>query len=199
MYICVVNDTHIISSDDEKQLVRLLKKGSDRAFRVVYNYYWPIMYSHALRMLQHEVDAEDITQELFVSFYGQLARLNDECSIGGWLFVTLRNKIINHIRNLRNQRRHIENWTTQERRFERRGTSPLEDLQLKELEALFDREVQQMPERMRKIFEMSRKEYLSHKEIAVRLKISDKTVKTQVNNALRILRSRLDSLTMLFL
>jgi len=150
-------------------------------------------------MLQHEVDAEDITQELFVSFYGQLARLNDESSIGGWLFVTLRNKIINHIRNLRNQRRHIENWTTQERRFERRGTSPLEDLQLKELEALFDREVQQMPERMRKIFEMSRKEYLSHKEIAVRLKISDKTVKTQVNNALRILRSRLDSLTMLFL
>jgi len=56
---------HTISLNDEQQLVGLLQKGDDRAFRVVYDYYWPIMYSHALRMLQEENEAEDMTQELF--------------------------------------------------------------------------------------------------------------------------------------
>lgn len=187
-----------ISLNDEQQLVCLLQKGDAQAFRVVYDYYWPIMYSHALRMLQQEDEAEDLTQELFLSFYKQLPSLKQESSVGAWLFVTLRNKILNHIRNLRSRRGHLEHWLAEELRSGRKEPTPLENVQLKELETILENEVRQMPARMRHIFELSRKEYLSHKEIAIRLKISDKTVKTQVNNALRILRSRLSALFFLF-
>lgn len=38
---------------------------------------------------------------------------------------------------------------------------------------------------------MSRKEHLSHKEIAERLSVSENDVSKQVNNALRILRTKL--------
>jgi RNA polymerase sigma-70 factor (ECF subfamily) len=41
---------------------------------------------------------------------------------------------------------------------------------------------------MRLIFEMSRNSHLTHKEIADELGISPQTVRTQVRNALRILR-----------
>ena len=44
---------------------------------------------------------------------------------------------------------------------------------------------------MKEIFILSRKTNLSHKEIAEELGISDATVKKQVNNALKILRSKL--------
>ncbi|MNY68052.1 RNA polymerase sigma factor [compost metagenome] len=44
---------------------------------------------------------------------------------------------------------------------------------------------------MRVIFEMSRKEYKTHKEISEQLNISDKTVKKQVSNALHILKDKL--------
>jgi RNA polymerase sigma-70 factor (ECF subfamily) len=44
---------------------------------------------------------------------------------------------------------------------------------------------------MREVFELSRKQHLSHKEIAEQLGISEKTVKSQVNNALKILRVKL--------
>ena len=46
---------------------------------------------------------------------------------------------------------------------------------------------------MRAVFELSRKQDLSYKEIADQLHISDKTVKKQVNNALHILREKLDT------
>jgi len=44
---------------------------------------------------------------------------------------------------------------------------------------------------MREVFEYSRKEYLSHKEIAVKLHISEQTVSKQITNALRILKLKL--------
>lgn len=183
-----------ISLKDEHQLVRLLQSGDSHAFRAVYDYYWPVMYSHALRMLQQEDEAEDLTQELFLSLYMHLPSLDSESGIGAWLFVTLRNKILNHLRNQRTRLAHLEHWVAEELRSGRQNTSPLEQVQLKEMEALLEFEVRQMPQRMREIFELSRKEYLSHKEIAFRLQISDKTVKTQINNALRILRSRIRSI-----
>jgi len=48
-----------------------------------------------------------------------------------------------------------------------------------------------LPPKMREIFELSRKEYLSHKEIAEKLGISEQTVSKQVSNALKILRTKL--------
>jgi RNA polymerase sigma-70 factor (ECF subfamily) len=44
---------------------------------------------------------------------------------------------------------------------------------------------------MREIFQLSRKQYLSHKEIAEKLGISEKTVKNQISNALNLLRHKL--------
>ena len=44
---------------------------------------------------------------------------------------------------------------------------------------------------MREIFELSRKDNLSHKEIAERLNLSDQTVKKQVHNALKIIKNKI--------
>ena len=42
---------------------------------------------------------------------------------------------------------------------------------------------------MREVFELSRREYLSHKEIAARLGIAEETVKKHIQHALQLLRS----------
>jgi RNA polymerase sigma-70 factor (ECF subfamily) len=47
---------------------------------------------------------------------------------------------------------------------------------------------------MREVFELSRNEQLSHREIAERLDISEQTVKKQVQNALKILKAKLGPL-----
>ncbi len=57
--------------------------------------------------------------------------------------------------------------------------------------AIIEKEIGALPPKMREVFELSRKENLSHKEIAEKLNLSEKTVKKQVNNSLKILRSKL--------
>ena len=67
----------------------------------------------------------------------------------------------------------------------------------KQLTELINKGIADLPDKMREIFELSRKNSLSHKQIAAQLNLSEQTVKKQVNNALRILRTKLG--TMLFL
>ena len=66
------------------------------------------------------------------------------------------------------------------------------------MQALIEKEIAALPPKMREIFELSRKANLNYREIADRLNISDKTVKKQMSNALKILRSRLGVLFDLF-
>ncbi|MNY42681.1 RNA polymerase sigma factor [compost metagenome] len=72
-------------------------------------------------------------------------------------------------------------------------------LREKELIHLIEKEVSLLPPKMREVFELSRKEHLSHKEIAGRLNISDKTVKKQMNNAIKILKVKLGPFFSLFM
>ncbi|MNH46718.1 RNA polymerase sigma factor [compost metagenome] len=56
---------------------------------------------------------------------------------------------------------------------------------------MIDREIASLPPKMQEVFLMSRKDNLSHKEIADKLGITEPTVKKQVNNALKTLRVKL--------
>lgn len=64
----------------------------------------------------------------------------------------------------------------------------------RELRNQIEQAVATLPPKMREVFELSRNEHLTHKEIAERLSISDQTVTKQIKNALRVLRSKLNSL-----
>ena len=55
---------------------------------------------------------------------------------------------------------------------------------------IVEAEIKNLPPRMREIFELSRKDNLSHKEIAERLNLSEQTVKKQVQNALKVIKNK---------
>jgi RNA polymerase sigma-70 factor (ECF subfamily) len=61
----------------------------------------------------------------------------------------------------------------------------------KALEAAIGEIVGRLPGKMREVYRLSRSENLSYREIALKLGISEETVKKQVYNALRIIRSGL--------
>ena len=61
----------------------------------------------------------------------------------------------------------------------------------KQLQEIIDKEMAALPPRMRQVFELSRKQYLSHKEIAEELNIAESTVTDQVKKALKILKPKI--------
>jgi RNA polymerase sigma factor (sigma-70 family) len=68
----------------------------------------------------------------------------------------------------------------------------------KQMQELIEKEITSLPPKMREVFELSRKANLNYREIAEKLNISDNTVKKQMSNALKILRSRLGVIFDLF-
>jgi RNA polymerase sigma-70 factor (ECF subfamily) len=64
-------------------------------------------------------------------------------------------------------------------------------MQYKEIEERIERQMQKLSEPARTVFYLSRREYLSYKQIAERLGISTSTVEYHISNSLRTLRREL--------
>lgn len=174
-----------IQTCPDKELMILLKSGSHAAFAEIYDRYWGLMYVHALKMLGDEDEAKDIIQELFITLWTKGPELELKNSLSGYLYVSVRHKILNRIRQQKTGSSFIHALALY---ISENENSFLPQLHEKELSAVIEKEIEKLPSKMRRIFEMSRKEYLSHKEIAEALDISDKTVKKQISNALKILK-----------
>lgn len=65
-----------------------------------------------------------------------------------------------------------------------------EELQAKELNNYIDKIIEELPPKQQEIFILSRKENLSHKEIAELLNISERTVEVHIARAIRHIKSR---------
>lgn len=174
-----------IQTCPDKDLMALLKSGDHAAFAEIYNRYWGLMYAHALKMLEDEDEAKDVIQELFITLWTKGPELELKSSLSGYLYVSVRHKILNKIRQQKTNSSFMQALALY---ISENENSFLPQIHEKELAEAIDKEVEKLPAKMRRIFTMSRKDCLSYKEIAETLDISDKTVKKQISNALKILK-----------
>jgi RNA polymerase sigma-70 factor (ECF subfamily) len=172
----------------DAELISLIKEGGKGAFEEIYDRYWGAMYIHAYKMLKDEDEAKDVIQELFAHLWAQRQELELRTSLKAYLYTALRNRILNIFDSRKVRSNYIESLAIY---FEEHHLITEERFREKELENIIEREIANLPEKMRVVFELSRKQHLSHKEIALELQISDKTVKKQINNAIRILKLKI--------
>ncbi|HOX55484.1 MAG TPA: sigma-70 family RNA polymerase sigma factor [Candidatus Paceibacterota bacterium] len=69
----------------DAELVARVQAGELEAFETLTNRYEQRVYSLALRMLRQEQDAEDVTQQTFLSALENLGGFRGEASFGTWL------------------------------------------------------------------------------------------------------------------
>ena len=170
-------------------LVQLLKGGDEHAFSSFYDTLWEPLFSFVVRAVKDTDDAMDIVQETFISIWQQRNALESVQSVRSYVFSIARYKALRYIR-LNIQKR--DYLTSLWQFFDTYTESPEELLTADELQHAIDKQVAKLPPKMREVFLLSRDEHLSYKEIAARLNISDKTVKKQINNSLKMLRLKLD-------
>ncbi|NGF56352.1 RNA polymerase sigma-70 factor [Parapedobacter sp. SGR-10] len=175
----------------EHELLLALKHGDDRAFAEVYERYWEPLFKQALSMTHDEDMAKDIVQDSFVCLWEKISHTEITKSLRSYLFIAVRSRVLNQFAHGKVQAKYLESLASYLTEGENQTDLPLQE---KVLQEQIDRQIASLPERMRTIFEMSRKEYMSYKEIADELYLSDKTVKKQISRALKILRVKLDFL-----
>lgn len=172
----------------DEQLLMLFKGGDRNAYEQIYNRYWAVMYVYARKVMKDEDDAQDIVQEVFTYLWHKGQELNIKSSLSVYLYTSVRYRIFDLI----DHKKVRTDYKAYLQQFIEEGAYITDDqLREKELVAVIEKEVALLPPKMREMFEMSRNEGLSHKEIADILSVSDLTVKKQVSNAVRILKQKL--------
>lgn len=177
------------SSLIDNQLVDLVKSGDERAFAELYERYWGLIFHHVLKMTRDKDETQDLVQEIFTNLWLQIEHIEPGTNISGYLYVSARNKVINLIRHDKIKKDYLSSLSAFGVMHQ---NTVLEQLSARDLSIAIEKEIQNLPSKMRAIFELSRKQHRSYKEIADKLQISDKTVKKQIHNAIKILRLRLN-------
>lgn len=170
-------------------LVSLLKEDDQTAFTEIYNRFKGVLYVHAYKRLKDSIEAEDAVHDVFAQLWLKREKLNIETgNLAGYLYTITRNTVLTTI----SRRGYADKYFSghwQDLSVENAVTDyRLRENQLKEL---IEKQVSALPKKMREIFELSRNAQLSHKEISAQLGISENTVKSQINSALRLLKSKL--------
>lgn len=173
----------------DKELILKVRTGDLSAFEVLYQRYSIQMYRQAFAIFQDEEEAKDVTQELFMNFWNRIKDIQlDSDSIFAYLFTANKNIVFKKLEKAKLKEKHQDHLYQS---FQELDYATLEQLNYSELKEKLDRSIAGLPSKMKLIFQLSREEHLTHKEIAERLHISDKTVKKQINNAIKILKKDL--------
>jgi RNA polymerase sigma-70 factor (family 1) len=171
------------------ELLEALKDSQEAAFNEIYHRYWYQLLVAVMKAVRSESDAEDIVQELFESLWKRRHELQIESTLPAYLFSSARYMGIRYIT------RHLTRSNYLKRLADHFDGTELPSIEaglyVQELEQKINAAVADMPEKMREVFQLSRKHHLSHREIAQRLQISEETVKKQVYYALKLIRSRI--------
>ena len=182
--------THPRESD--YALMERLKAGDDLAFRELYLQHYTVLCHYAASFLKDNFIAESIVSDVIFKLWEGRERLQIHSSLRVYLIIAVRNRCLNFIRDSRlfAERKVPLCEEIIERTHDVNG-NPLGVLLSRELEDQVMQAVEQLPDKTRQVFELSRYGFRSYREISEILDISVYTVKYHISQALAILSERL--------
>jgi len=183
---------HKYNTLSDNELLAFLKEESQDAFAEIYRRYWSLMYMHALKMLKDGDDTRDVLQDVFTCMWQNRETIDQNSNLAGYLYTCTRNKVLDLIARQRVRVNYLDSLASF---IEANNNRIIDDITEKELAQALENEIAQLPGKMREIFEMRIYKHLTYKEIASELSLSDKTVKKQISNAIKILRPKLHHLS----
>lgn len=182
--------TNYSALSDDHLFALLRDEESYDAFTEIYRRYQGPLYLFAFKRLGNRDEAKDLLHDLFLTLWNNRTSLPESIPLAPYLYRSVKNRIANLI-----ARQHVsDRYLDSLQQFIDEGVQPADHLaRHNQLSALIEKEITALPPKMREVFEMSRKENYTRREIADVLTLSEQTVKSHVHSALRILRLKLGS------
>jgi len=173
----------------DQELIERFNGGEMGAFRAIYRKYAPIMQSFAAKFTDWTT-AEDLVQDVFMRIWVNRESSPINESLQTYLFRAVRNRCINHLEHLKvkanyEAREMIELQIREAVYFQSPEQLLIRQEQLEQVR----REIEKLPEKCRQVFKMAYDEDKKAAEIADELRLSVRTVETQIYKALKTLRN----------
>ncbi len=141
------------------------------------------MYSVCLRILNDEMEAEDVMQEAFLSAFKKIETYKGEVSFGAWLKRIVVNRSLDYLKKRKVKFEEINERTTE-----------IEDYQMETKEVnieMLKNAIQKLPDGYRVVLSLYLIEGYDHEEISQILGISNSNSRTQFLRAKNKLREML--------
>ena len=179
-----------ISNQSEHDLIERLNGGDMGAFREIYRKYNPVMQGYASKFTD-SATAEDLVQDVFMRIWANHESSPVNESLQAYLFRSVRNRCINHLEHLKitadYEAREMIDLQIREADFYQ---SPEQLFIRKEQLEQVRQEIEKLPVKSRRAFKMAYEDGMKASEIAKELRLSVRTVETQIYQALKTLREK---------
>lgn len=174
----------------DEDVLAALREGRVYALDILYDRYAKLLYSLAFKILGNSEEAEDVTQEVFLTFWQKDAYQSSRGTLKSFLAAMVRSRSIDKLRAQGTRNRFLQKW--QRLSQPEQATSPLiEDIARNEQSHLVRQALSELSDSEREILEIAYYQGLSQSEIAERLNLPLGTVKSRSRQGLIKLRQRL--------
>lgn len=177
---------------DDYALIHNILNGSPTDFEQLIKRYQPNVFRTAMGLLHNKEDAEEITQDVFLKVYDSLPSFNQKAALSTWIYRITINTSINFLKKKKGNRLLV-------------GLSSLLGLASKDKQSeklLTDKEekdtlrkaMQELPEKQRLAFVLTKYEELPQKQVSDIMQISEGAVEQLVIRARNSLRKKLEKI-----
>jgi RNA polymerase sigma-70 factor (ECF subfamily) len=176
---------------NEKLLIAKIKVGNTDAFKELFYLHSARLCNWAYKITKDKCAAEDIVQDFFIQYWERRETLEFNPSFRSYAYRSVYNASLNY---LRDNEKYIYGYEIALSGLSEEESNSEE---VKELQNLLLKAIDELPERCKQIFVLVTLEKKKYTEVANQLGISVNTVKVQVSKAYRILREKIGFITLI--
>jgi len=175
----------INSIPNEKVLLSQIAEGDQRAFTMLFDFYYQSLGTYIYKVTESREATEEIVQEVFIKIWERRSTLGSINNFKGYLFILSKNKTLDHLRKAAETRTsHLSliNNSTE-------GSYVIDSIpSIEEYSLIIEEVVSKLPAQQQRVYHLSRHEKLKYDEIAFQMGISKETVKKHMQLALSFLK-----------
>ncbi|MEO6523389.1 MAG: RNA polymerase sigma-70 factor [Mucilaginibacter sp.] len=185
------SDQSTLKNLTDSDLLVMVRDDRMDAFEELYYRHWKKLYAFAYKRIRSKEVAEEIVQDFLTNLWAGRKTMHIKTSFEGYIYTSVRNLVLNYMaKETRKQA-----YSQFIRLFKTDVDNTTEEtLNVRDVYFNLQKELSYLPTKCRSVFEMSRQENKSNKEIAAQLGISEKTVESHLTKAIRRLRVNLNAL-----
>lgn len=177
---------------DEFTLIQNILDGSQPDFERLIKIYQPNVFRTAMGLLHNKEDAEEVTQDVFLKIYDSLSSFNQKAALSTWIYRITINASLNFLKKKKGNRLLVGlsallGLVSKEKQSEKQVTD-------KEEKDAIRKAMQELPEKQRLAFVLTKYEELPQRQVAEIMQISEGAVEQLVIRARNNLQKKLEKI-----